>query len=156
MAYRLLENSVKRLLQNGSDLLLEGPREIVIPYRTLENGSKRLFENSYGLLLETEIEMATLALINAALAAQGPASTAGAAIQAAFTADASLYADLSANGPAAVVDTTQTPPTVTLYAPISVLNPFATEIGINPLDLQTGAMGTMISTYTATPVRTAT
>jgi|SRR5271166_3050868 len=147
MTHRLLENSAKRLLQNGSDLLLELPREIIIPYRTLENGSKRLLENGYGLLLEEVIEMATLALINTALAAQGPASTAAAAIQAAVTADAALFADLNANGSAVVVDTTQTPPAVILYVAAQVTNPYvfgnAESTGPN-------------QSYIATPVRTAT
>src|SRR5271166_316678 len=140
MTHRLLENSAKRLLQNGSDLLLELPREIVIPYRTLENGSKRLFENGYGLLLEEEIEMATLALIEAALAAQGPAMAANSTIVAAITADAALYTDLTANGPAVTIDTTKTPPAVTLYAATSTTDPYGAGIP--------GAQNYAINTYT--------
>jgi len=98
--------------------------------------------------------MSTLALIQAALAAQGPASTAAAAIQAALTADAALFADLSANGPAVIVDTTQTPPAVVLYAASeNVANPYlaAAIEGGQQVIIESG-----MNSYTATPVRTAT
>ena len=97
--------------------------------------------------MKDETSMATLALIQAAVAAQGPASTAGAAIQAAMTADAALFADLNTSGPAVVVDTTQTPPAVMLYAAANVNNPYILELG---------GGGYQMLTYTATPVRTAT
>jgi len=155
MAYRGLENGATRLLENGYGLLLEGPREIVIPYRTLENDSKRLFENGFGLLLEEVMEMATLALINTAIAAQGPASAASAAIQAALAADQALNSDLTANGSAVVVDTTKTPPAVTLYAATVITNPYGTAITQAGEGGNLGSLGP-IYTYTATPVRTAT
>ena len=68
--------------------------------------------------------MATLALIQAAQAAQGPASAAATAIQTALAADQALYADLTANGSAVVVDTTQTPPVVTLYVATQIGDPY--------------------------------
>jgi len=101
--------------------------------------------------------MSTLALIQTVIAAQGPASTAGAAIQAAIAADAALFADLNTNGPAVVVDTTQTPPAVMLYAAANIPNLYATEAGVSVSQLTAdGLAGGTISSYTATPIRTAT
>jgi len=97
--------------------------------------------------------MSTLALIQAAVAAQGPASTAGAAIQAAIAADSALNADLQANGPAVLVDTSQTPPVVTCYSAASVANPYISS-AIYPGEIIGGNVNPL-PTYTATIIRVA-
>ena len=120
----------------------------------LENSSAVLLEDgSSKLALEQEASVATLALIQAAQAAQGPANDAAAAIQAALAADLAIYTDLQANGPAAVVDATQTPPVVVVYSAASGPNPYLAAIA------QSGEYSVSagpIQTYVATPVRTAT
>jgi hypothetical protein len=107
----------------------------------LDGVFERLGIDNNGITPGERCQMNTYQLIDAALAAKDAweqaTSDAGAAVQALQdataalkTANQALHDDLAANGPAVVVDSTITPPIVTLYTPVEPDSFAATEIRV--------------------------
>ena len=100
--------------------------------------------------------MGTLALIQTAVANQTAALASVAAFVAAQASDEALYTDLRNSGPAVVVDTTQTPPVVTLYS-ATTSNGLSFNVPFVTSDNPSGVLTVTVpgDGYTATAVRVA-